>query len=269
MPDSAVVARPKDGFGPSRRLPAYIALGIVTPSPDFRSPDFCPPGARCWPARRSHAGVPRERHAKLATDRLRRRLAQLCCGHDARAGSHPHPRGVWIRDEHPGRRACPRNGAAHLDTDNFFWLPTNPPFTAQRPINDRLPVLASELGSQASWVLTGSLVGWGDNLIPRFTLVVFLYVPSEIRRKRILSRERERYGADIEPGGRTHANHVAFIDWATRYDHADFAGRSLIQHRAWLERLACPIVEIAGMPTVEESVRHVRAAAGETLHSHG
>src|ERR1039458_10292119 len=93
-------------------------------------------------------------------------------------------------------------GGAHLDTDAFFWLPTDPPFTTKRTVEERLPLLEAELDRHALWVLTGSLMSWGDVLIPRFELVVFLYVPPEVRIERILHRERERYGNDIDPGGR-------------------------------------------------------------------
>ena len=87
---------------------------------------------------------------------------------------------------------------SHLDTDNFFWLPTDPPFTTKRPVEQRMKLLQAEL-TRDSWVLSGSLMGWGDLLIPRFDLVVFLYVPPDVRLERIMERERQRYGADIDP----------------------------------------------------------------------
>ena len=149
---------------------------------------------------------------------------------------------------------------AHLDTDDFFWLPTNPPFTTKRPVEQRLKLLEAEL-TRDSWVLSGSLMGWGDALVPSFDLVVFLYVPPDVRLERIMERERQRYGADIDPGGRMHENHKVFVDWARGYDTADSEGRSHARHRAWIDNLPCPVVEITGVPTVEESVECVLAAA--------
>jgi len=154
---------------------------------------------------------------------------------------------------------------AHLDTDNFFWLPTDPPFTTKRPVEQRLNLLQAEL-ARDSWVLSGSLMGWGDVLIPRFDLVVFLFVPPDVRLERIMERERQRYGADIDPGGRMHENHKAFVDWAKGYDTADSEGRSHARHRAWIDHLSCPVVEITGVPTVKESVECVLAAAAGRHH---
>ncbi|HXQ16169.1 MAG TPA: AAA family ATPase [Caulobacteraceae bacterium] len=148
----------------------------------------------------------------------------------------------------------------HFDTDDFFWLPTDPPFTTKRPVEQRLSLLEAEL-TRDSWVLSGSLMGWGDVLVPRFDLVVFLFVPPDVRLERIMERERRRYGADIDPGGRMHENHKAFVDWARGYDTADSEGRSHVRHRAWIDNLPCPVVEITGVPTVEESVECVLAAA--------
>jgi len=149
---------------------------------------------------------------------------------------------------------------AHFDTDDFFWLPTDPPFTTKRPVEQRLSLLEAEL-TRDSWVLSGSLMSWGDVLVPHFDLVVFLFVPPDVRLERIMQRERQRYGADIDPGGRMHENHKAFVDWARGYDTADSEGRSHVRHRAWIDNLPCPVVEITGVPTVEESVECVLAAA--------
>jgi adenylate kinase family enzyme len=150
---------------------------------------------------------------------------------------------------------------AHLDTDDFFWLPTDPRFTTKRPPEERLRLLEAELNHHASWVLSGSLMGWGDVLVPRFELVVFLYVPPDVRLERIMKRERQRYGADIDPGGRMYEIHKAFIAWAKQYDTSDLIGRSHARHRAWIGNLPCPVVEITGVPTVEESVECVLATA--------
>ena len=158
-----------------------------------------------------------------------------------------------------GEALAPRIGGAHLDTDSYFWMPTDPPFTTKRPVEERLQLVGAALDRHASWVLTGSLMGWGDVLIPRFDLVVFLLVPPDVRMARIVERERRRYGSAIDHGGAMHAAHREFLAWAASYDDPAFDGRSLTRHRAWLEALSCPVLEIDGTPTVEESVARVLA----------
>ncbi len=75
-----------------------------------------------------------------------------------------------------GREIARRFGHAHLDVDDFFWERTDPPFTRQREVEARRAMLAAALEAHPRWVLSGSLVGWGDVFIPRFELVIFMYL---------------------------------------------------------------------------------------------
>ena len=69
----------------------------------------------------------------------------------------------------------------HFDTDDFFWLPTDSPFRTRRDPLERLLMLTAVLEANVEFVLAGSLDGWGDPLIPRFTSVVFLETTTETR----------------------------------------------------------------------------------------
>jgi adenylate kinase family enzyme len=85
----------------------------------------------------------------------------------------------------------------HHDTDDYFWLPTCPPYRDKRDIGDRLWLMREVFLDRADWILSGSLDGWGDPLILYFDLVVFLYVPTEIRLQRLRSREATRFGVAL------------------------------------------------------------------------
>lgn len=140
-----------------------------------------------------------------------------------------------------------RHGHRHLDTDDFYWMPTDPPFQQVRPRDERLARLESALEQSPTWVLSGSLCGWGDPLIPRFELVVFLLVPTPVRLARLRAREQQRYGAAaIAAGGPLHRAHVEFIDWAGRYDSGGPDMRSRAMHEAWLASISAPVVRLEG-----------------------
>ncbi|WP_342240615.1 ATP-binding protein [Inquilinus sp. OTU3971] len=159
-----------------------------------------------------------------------------------------------------GRALAAETGALHLDTDDVYWLPTDPPFHQKRPIPDRLALLEDAFGRTDRWLLTGSLIGWGDPLIPRFDLVVFLIVPPALRLERLRAREVERYGAAaLAPGGPMHVAYQAFLDWAEAYDIGTQVSRNRQAHEAWLARLPCPVLRIEGDTTVEDRVRRVLA----------
>ena len=75
-----------------------------------------------------------------------------------------------------------------------------------------------DLNSSPHWVLSGSVTGWYDELVSVFDLIVFVYVPTDIRMERLRRREAERYGDAILPGNSRHQASAEFIEWASVYD---------------------------------------------------
>ena len=154
-----------------------------------------------------------------------------------------------------------RHGHRHLDTDDYFWLPTEPPYQQPRPREARLGLLRSALARSASWVLSGSLCGWGDPLIPEFDLVVFLLVPTEARLARLRAREAVRYGPGaIAPGGPRHEAHVEFLRWAGGYDTGGTEMRSRALHEAWLLTVPGAVLRLEGDRPVTEQLARLECA---------
>jgi adenylate kinase family enzyme len=144
-----------------------------------------------------------------------------------------------------GRAIAQAYGHVHLDTDDYYWEPTDPPFQVKRAQSARVDMLGAALDAHPRWVLSGSLCGWGDVFIPRFDLVVFLLVPTDIRLARLLTRERHRFGVEpLAPGGAMHAIHEVFMTWAAGYDDGGEEMRSRRQHETWLAALPCPLIRL-------------------------
>jgi adenylate kinase family enzyme len=132
-----------------------------------------------------------------------------------------------------------------LDTDDFFWIKTEIPYTVKREVGQRVELLKNELEKHPSWVLSGSLCGWGDCFIPMFTLAVFLMIPHELRMARLKEREIKRYGpAALSPGGWFYQNHLEFMEYAAQYDTAGLEIRSRVLHEEWMSTLPCKIIRI-------------------------
>lgn len=150
-----------------------------------------------------------------------------------------------------GRALATRMSATFVDTDDFYWKPTDPPYREPRPPEARFARLEETLSQHRSWVLSGSLCGWGDPLIPLFDLVVFLRVPTEIRIARLRAREIRGFGTEaVAPGGPLHRHHEEFIAWASGYDSGGLDMRSLARHEAWLARIPCPTIRFDGETTI-------------------
>jgi adenylate kinase family enzyme len=147
------------------------------------------------------------------------------------------------------------------DADDYFWQPTIPPYQTKRDVSERLRLMREVFLPRADWILSGSIEGWGDAIIPAFDLAVFLVTASELRLQRLRAREARHFGADaVAPGGWRNPATEEFIEWASHYDAGDREGRSLSRHQAWLSALSCPILRLDGSRPLSELVAEVRAA---------
>ena len=129
-----------------------------------------------------------------------------------------------------GRKLSEELGYKFMDTDDYFWLPTDPMFTQKRPVQERLALMRRDIECAENAVLSGSLTDWGDELIPYFTLAVRIEMAQELRIGRLKQRERQRFGTRLDPGGDMHQAHLQFIEWAKRYDTAGLDQRSKARH---------------------------------------
>ena len=146
----------------------------------------------------------------------------------------------------------------HFDIDDYFWLPTEPPFQKIREEKERRLLLMRDIESNRRWVISGSLCGWGDAAIPLFDLVVFLYVPKEVRLRRLRDREIARFGKTrLDPGGVMHEQHRQFMNWAAAYDDGGLDSRSLQLHRQWLRKITCDVLRFEGDQPIERQLKTI------------
>lgn len=72
-------------------------------------------------------------------------------------------------------------------------------------------MLEKDLTINEKWILSGAVCGWGDNLKSYFDLVVFLWIPQDIRLERLRHREFQRYGNEVLAGGSKYEQSKAFL----------------------------------------------------------
>jgi adenylate kinase family enzyme len=149
-----------------------------------------------------------------------------------------------------GRALAAKLGFAFFDADDYYWLPSDPPFRHKREPALRLALLLAGLAKVRSAVLSGSVVHWGAELEESFSAIVFLTLPASIRVARLREREGARFGQVDED----------FLEWAAQYEEGGMAGRSLAIHERWLAQRSCPIIRIDGDWSVQERVTRCLAA---------
>ena len=154
------------------------------------------------------------------------------------------------------KNVCETIGYSHFDSDHYFWIRTEPPFTTTRPQEDRQRMIIKDLMSSERWILSGSMVGWEEApmITAFFELVVFVYVPADIRMGRLREREYIRYGENILPAGKMYEASKSFLEWAAEYDTGTQIGRNLQKHNHWLNTAVhCQILRITNI-SLDESV---------------
>lgn len=137
-------------------------------------------------------------------------------------------------------------GFKQLDTDDYYWLPTDPPFIDPRERSERIHLLKEDISRNKYCVISGSLCGWGDVLIPYFDLVIRVITPTDIRIERLRKREFGRFGNRVLLGGDMYQEHEKFIKWAAEYDIGSIEMRSKALHEEWLRKISCIKIDIDG-----------------------
>lgn len=136
---------------------------------------------------------------------------------------------------------------AFFDADDYFWLPTEPPYQHKREPGARLSLFVGDLAKAPHSVTSGSVINWGRELENCFSLIVFLTLQPELRAARLREREVARFGrADPE-----------FLEWAAQYDEGSLDINSRMGDERWIAERSCPVVRIEGDIPVQERVARV------------
>ena len=153
-----------------------------------------------------------------------------------------------------GGALAARIGATHIDTDDHYWMPTEPAFQVKREPEDRVRRVKAEQARTGRWMLSGGCETWRPNLLADMQLVLFLEVPTPIRLARLEQRQGDRFGDAILPGGAMHETHREFVEWTAHYEDGTEHGRSRPRHERWLATLEVPVMRLDGTRPVADLV---------------
>jgi adenylate kinase family enzyme len=144
-----------------------------------------------------------------------------------------------------GRALSAKLGCPHFDSDDYFWLPTERPYSVKRDAEKRNRMILADLRNASAFVESGSLFSWSQEINALFDRVVFLWIPPSTRLARLRARELEELGEVDEE----------FMEWAASYDRpGNRESRSRLLHEEWLDNLACPVLRLEGDLSTEERI---------------
>jgi adenylate kinase family enzyme len=156
-----------------------------------------------------------------------------------------------------GKKICEELGYKQMDTDDYFWMPTEPKYTHKRPKNERIELMKNDINKYENVVISGSLTDWGSELIPYFTLAIRIEMKQSARIERLVKREKERYGSRIDPEGDMYQQHIKFVEWAKSYDHGGLDIRSKAMHDELEKSFQCKILYLDGEDDLDYKFKKV------------
>lgn len=146
-------------------------------------------------------------------------------------------------------------GIPHFDSDDYFHYPTDPPFQKQRSPEERARLLSADLKPHSSWVLSGGVGTWHPPVNFDPTLVIFLYLPPDVRLKRLKERENSLYGSRILAGGDMEEIHREFMEWTAGYDESSAEGTNTLKaHEAYVSSVPS-LLRLVSPLSISENLR--------------
>ena len=88
-----------------------------------------------------------------------------------------------------GKKICEELGYKQMDTDDYFWMPTEPKYTYKRPKNERIELMENDINKYENVVISGLLTDWGSELIPYFTLAIRIEMKQSARIERLVKEQ--------------------------------------------------------------------------------
>ena len=159
-----------------------------------------------------------------------------------------------------GRALANALATQHFDSDDFYWVPSDPPFRTKRPAADRRALMETVFLPRRDWVLSGSVASWSEGIADRFTLAVYLELEAETRLTRL--KRREQWRLALADGGAEgeQAEVDAFLDWAAGFEDGLLPGRSRTALETWSDELDCPVIRLVSHGPVDNLVAQILAA---------
>ena len=96
--------------------------------------------------------------------------------------------------------------------------------------------IRKDINCYPQFVLSGVTLNWSESILSQIDIVFYLHVPLNERLQRIRSREAQRFGSRILPGGDMYDQHIEFLN--------KVENRSEQEITRSLENLSCPVVNV-------------------------
>lgn len=137
----------------------------------------------------------------------------------------------------------------HMDIEDYYFEPSEIPYTAERSRKDCLNLMLADIEKYRSFVMTAVTGDFGDTIPLLYKLGVFISAPPELRLERVKRRAYEQHGERVRKGGDMYDSQQRFFDFVAK--------RPLSKIKQWVKTLTCPVIRIDGTEDWRVNAEHI------------
>ena len=141
-------------------------------------------------------------------------------------------------------------GYFRMDVEDYYFQPAANPYASSRTKEEVRDLMLADIRLCPRFVLASVRADWGGEINGAYALAVMLSAPKEIRMRRIESREIDKFGNRVLPGGDMYAQQQRF--------RAKVADRTEDMVEEGLPCLSCPILRLSAETAIEENIQTIK-----------
>lgn len=139
------------------------------------------------------------------------------------------------------------SGYKFVDTEEYYFPKTQGGYAygKSRTKEEVKALLLADLEKYEDFIFTSVTGDFGEEVLSRFTHVVFVYVPKGLRMERVRARSFQKFGDRMRPGGDLFEKEQGFFQMVE--------ARPPGQVEDWLAGVSLPVIQVDGTRPPEEN----------------
>ena len=142
----------------------------------------------------------------------------------------------------------------HMDIEQYYFTSADNPYASSRTREEVERLLLEDMKQNPDFVFSAVNGNMNSEINEKYSLVVYLDAPLDIRMKRIRQRAVEKFGDRVLFGGDMYEQEEKFFAFAQK--------RTPDKIEDWLNTVSCKVIRLDGTKSIQENVEFVKAFLG-------
>lgn len=151
-----------------------------------------------------------------------------------------------------GKELAKTLGYKFMDIEDYYF-PINDgsyKYGNPRTRNEVIELLWKDINKNTNFIIASVKGDYGNKIVSRYSCVIMIDVPLDIRLKRVKNRSLMEFGDRMLPGGDLYEKESNFFNMVE--------SRSKNDIEKWINTLKCPIIRIDGTKDVSYNVECIK-----------